>query len=146
MNIFQFSSPNYERRDGSGSSVAGKSSVCEPKPSEAFGASPALPQTALTVIKSRLNTECLNARAGCRSTGSDILQAFRVIYAVSIVYYFSAVTPLSVYCCPRVETVMIRLLALSDYHRLAFPGTGSSISLEIFSSNILSFVFTVMET
>lgn len=88
----------------------------------------------------------LNARAGCRSTGSDILQAFRVIYAVSIVYYFSAVTPLSVYCCPRVETVMLRLPALSDYHRLAFPGTGSSISLEIFSSNILSFVFTVMET
>lgn len=61
---------------------------------------------------------------------------FPCFYAVSIVYYFSAVTPLSVYCCPRVETVMIRLPALSDYHRLAFPETGSSISLEIFSSNI----------
>ncbi len=31
------------------------------------------------------------------------------------------------FCSPRVETVIIRLPALSAYHRLALPGLGSSI-------------------
>jgi len=46
-----------ERRDGNDNFVASKSLSCESKPSTAFGTSPALPQTALTGIKSRLITD-----------------------------------------------------------------------------------------
>ncbi|MDE6521871.1 MAG: hypothetical protein K2L17_03550 [Muribaculaceae bacterium] len=65
----------------------------------AFGTSPALPLTASSESKRGLNTEWLTLFAGCFASYalSADDQPLRVLNALSVLFLFRAVAPLSVY-------------------------------------------------
>jgi len=114
-----------ERLNGSALSVASEAVPMESMPSTAFDES-ALRLTVLPELKSRLNTECLIAWAGCFAT-----PAKSICHSVFLRHLdhslFEPLRHSTLTSSPRAETVMCLLSSSGAYHRLVFSGLDNSI-------------------